>query len=34
LGEALDIARESLMSGYLGGVFIIFRPKMGEDIEF
>ncbi len=34
LGQALDIVGEPLMSGYLGGVFIISKSKMGGDIEF
>jgi hypothetical protein len=34
LGQALDIVGEPLMSEYLGGVFINFRPKMGEILNF
>jgi hypothetical protein len=32
--QAFDILGKPLMSGYLGGDFIIFRPKLGEILNF
>jgi hypothetical protein len=34
LGQALDIVGKLLMSGFLGGDFIVSKPKLGGDIEF
>ncbi len=33
-GQAFDILGKPLMSGYLGGDFISFRPKVGEILNF
>jgi hypothetical protein len=33
LGQTIGTTGKPLMSGFLGGDFMYFRPKVGEDIE-